>query len=136
MKKTLQSGAQLEITQVPFGDAHVLFKAVSRQLKEVRLDLEADVMNTVKDAFLVLAASDEVEGALWKCMARATYNGLKVTRDTFEPEEARGDFLPVAKEVLAFSIAPFFGSLASSLTASFQASIGFLKSASAPKSQQ
>ena len=50
-------------------------------------------------------------------MARCTIDGKKVVKDTFEPEDARQDYLPVAWEVMKLNLTPFFRGLdLSSLT--------------------
>jgi hypothetical protein len=50
-------------------------------------------------------------------MERGTYtfNNLtrKINSDLFEDEKVRADYLPILKEVLVFSLAPFFSSLKS-----------------------
>jgi hypothetical protein len=127
MKKTLDSGATLEVTLSPFEVGHRLLKAVVREIEMVNVefgvrgksfkdifeDIGDEAVNTIKNMAARLVSSDAVEEILWLCMERATYNGIKINRDTFEDERARGDYLIVAKEVLWFNLAPFLKNLAS-----------------------
>lgn len=130
MKKTLASGATLEITRSPFVISHKLFKTVVRELKEgvdlkiglkegqslsklTDMDLSDEAINTVKDAILTLLSSEEIEAVLWECMPRVTYNNQKITRELFDDEKAVVDYLEIVKEVAIFNLTPFGKSLAS-----------------------
>ena len=128
LKKSLPSGAVLEVTLAPFQEGHALFKAVARELEAVPLavgvkvknlkelfeaGVSDEILNTLKNVAARLIASDLVEQALWPCMSRATYNQNKIRPDVFEDEKARGDFLIVAKEVLVYNLGPFSSSLGS-----------------------
>lgn len=104
----LPSGAKLEITLAPFKDGRALYQAVAEELKGLKLDPNADVdVNLFKDLFCVGIASKKIETALDVCMRRATYNGLKITDDTWESVEARGDYLTACMEIAAENIQPF-----------------------------
>ena len=73
----------------------------------------------LKDLVLKVITSDKVQEAIWKCMETCTYQslndqvGLKINRNTFESEEARGDFFLVAWEVATLNLFPFFKNLKS-----------------------
>lgn len=128
LKKTLDSGALLEVTLAPFAVGHNLLKSVMRELESVNINLGLKGKNTLKDVFsdigdeavntiknlaVRLVASEKVEESLWACMERATYNNIKISRDTFEDEKSRGDYLIVAKEVLWYNLGPFLKNLSS-----------------------
>jgi hypothetical protein len=131
MIKTLDSGATIDISVCSFEEGKNLMKAVARELKNTKIALGAkggildlfqleatdDVLNTLKDIVTGLISSDEIENALWPCMIRGTYSDKgvthKITRDLFEDEKRRADYMPVLKEVLVYSLTPFFGSLGS-----------------------
>lgn len=130
MEKTLDSGAVLNVTMAPFKDGNDLRKAVLRELETVRISFDLDigkvkeiftkgggdeVVNAIKNLILKLASSEEIEARVWKCLERATYDNVKITKETFEPEAARGDYLIVLKEVLWFNLSPFFKNLSSML---------------------
>lgn len=110
LKKTLGSGAQLEIQVPTFEDAHRLYKAMMEVLGGVSFNNDDLIVLISK-----LSTSEKVEAALWPCMARCTYNNTKITKDLFEDELIREDFLVVSKEVLTFCLRPFFKSLGSLL---------------------
>lgn len=124
MKKILSSGSELDMTMAPFQDAHNLFQAVLKELKNVNLDLGLksntsftdffekdvtdDLLNTLKNFITSLLASKDIQISLQPCLQRCTYNNQKVTMDLFEDEKAREDFIEVLKEVLVFNLFPFF----------------------------
>lgn len=68
-------------------------------------------VNFFKDIFCTGFSSKKIEKALGACLKRCTYNDLKIDENTFEPEEARQDYLPVLFEVLGEVIRPFLSSL-------------------------
>lgn len=107
-KVTLPSGSILEITVGSFQESKALYMAVMEELKVLKLDPTAEVdVNLFKDMFCAALSSKKIEAALDVCMKRVTYNGLKVTQDTFEPVEAREDYLNVCFEVAKENIQPF-----------------------------
>ena len=114
-KINLPSGATLEITLAPFADANALNKAVAKELLKLKInkDLDFEDPNFIKDLVCSAISSDEIMNALENCFKRCTYNNLKITMDTFESEEARGDYFIVCKEVLTVNCAPFVKSLSS-----------------------
>lgn len=131
LKKTLDSGAVLEVTMAPFEDGHRLLKAVMREAESVKvslgvkgktlgdifsLELTDETLDMIKNVVSRLVSSDTIEEALWICIGRATYNNVKITKDTFEDEKARGDYFLVMKEVLGFNLRPFVKNLASLFT--------------------
>ena len=105
------------MTLAPCAQGMKLFKAVMAELVgvDVALSSQDDFINTFKTAFARVLSSDRIEDALWGCLERATYNGSKINRDTFEDEKIRADFFPVAKEVCEFNLAPFSRNLSSKL---------------------
>lgn len=111
-KVKLLSGAELAINPAPFRDGRALYQSVFSESRALRFDptVEVDV-NFKKDVWCVMLASKLIEEALWKCFERCTYNGLKITEDTFEPVEARGDYFELCMEVGMDNIAPFMKGL-------------------------
>lgn len=124
MEKILDSGAKLQITLSDFEMCDRLLIAVSKELEGVginlgiksgnisdfmNMDLDKDAaLNTLKNAILRLASSTIIRPILWECMSRVVYNGQKATPQTFQPEQARGDWPIVAREVLVANLLPFF----------------------------
>ncbi len=111
-KIKLQSGAELAITPSPFKEAKDLYQAVLEELKLLKLDPKSEVdVNFVKDLYCAGLSSRKIEEKLAACMKRVTYNGQKIDDNTFEPLEARGDYVDASYEVLKENISPFLKSL-------------------------
>jgi hypothetical protein len=127
LKKDLPSGASIDITLGSFQEGHRLLKAVVVEVRKVQLtlppgtgfndflslELGGEAINVIKDLITGLIISPEVEDALWPLMGRSLYNGQRITKDLFENEKFRPDFLAVTTEVLVFNLKPFFENLAS-----------------------
>lgn len=113
---TLKSGALLQITVAPRKDSSALLRAITRELAKlsIKLDEKLDVASFAGPAIsglLQLLQSEDVEKAAFVCMGKCLYNGQRITEATFEPEEARPDFLPVVQEVIKANVVPFFANL-------------------------
>lgn len=111
--KILPSGAKLEIALAPFQDANNLQRAFARELKNVKISsaMEVSDVNFMKDLICTAVSSDSIMDALNVCMKRCAYNGLRIDKETFEAEEARGDFLIVCMEVAKENLLPFLKGL-------------------------
>lgn len=108
----LKSGKELKITVAPFAISRALLQALLEEAKGVKLDPKSEVdVNLFKDLFCTALSSKKVEAALEECMKRATYEGVKISADTFEAEEARGDYFEVCLEVAKANVLPFGKSL-------------------------
>jgi len=108
----LPSGAVLKITPSPFADAKALYQAILEEARGLKLDPLSEIdVNLWKDLVCVGFSSKKIEAALAKCMERATYNDLKMDKDTFEPVAARDDYLTVCLEVTKENVMPFMKSL-------------------------
>jgi hypothetical protein len=116
LKKTLDSGAVLEVTMADFKTGHRLFKAVMEEIKDVEMSDGDNVIVVIKNVATGILSSDKVEAMLWECMGRAIYNNQKVVPALFEDEQIREDYLVVAKEVLWFNLGPFLKYLSSLLS--------------------
>lgn len=108
---TLPSGAVLKITLAPFADGKDLQVALLQELSGISIDMTADVRAFYKDLFCVSFSSPKVEKALNKCLERATYNSKRIDAQTFEPIEAREDYMVVLWEVALHNILPFMKNL-------------------------
>lgn len=123
---TLPSGRVLDVKIVPFSMGKKLFKTLARELLAVRLDLDITKIknvgdldvNVLKDALLQVIASDAIEGCFFECAEKCLIDGQKITKDSFEHETARQDYLPAAWEVMKANLTPFFKGLASALPTS------------------
>lgn len=108
----LSGGAILGLGVVPFAKSKALWQAMLREIKDIHLISKTEMANVYKDLFCASLSSSEVETALWACFEHCTYNSgksgaLKIDQDTFEPVEAREDYLTVCFEVAKECIFPF-----------------------------
>lgn len=113
----LPSGAVLKITLSPFAISKNLFEAVTEEIKLLKLDPQAELdFDLCKNLFCTGFSSKKIDAALQECMKRATYNGVKLTEDTFEPEDARQDYVTVCLEVALLNLRPFTKNLFAELS--------------------
>lgn len=116
---TLKSGRKLELAIAPFSIGMRLFKTAANELKQVDVQLEsldfqkiaASDVNSIKNVIFQLLGSDALESAVFSCMERCLLDGVKITKSTFEDQDVRADYLPVAWEVIKLNLAPFFKNL-------------------------
>jgi len=110
---TLPSGAILKITLAPFSDSRDLYQAFLEEIKTI--NFKSSVQEALKDLICYGFSSKRIEMCLEKCFKRCLYNSgngdLKIDKDTFEPEEARDDYLTVCLEVAKENVMPFTKSL-------------------------
>jgi hypothetical protein len=118
MKITLNSGKELHITLATFAVSRNLLQAMLAEAKDLKFDPDAQVdVNVFKDLFCVGLSSKKIEAALHECLKKAVYDGQKCdSSDTWEKEDARGDYLEVCFEVAKANISPF----TKTLTAQFK----------------
>ncbi len=111
----LPSGAILKITPAPFADARALYQAVLEELKQVPFNSKREISEVIKDITCLAFSSKGIEAALMKCFERCTYNSgkgdFRINADTFEPMEAREDYMAVCVAVAKENILPFVKSL-------------------------
>lgn len=111
----LKSGNVLKISNIPFADANALYQAALKELKQVKLESKAEFGNAVKDLFCLGFASREMQALLWEIFKRCQYcdkrGELKIDKDTFEPLEARADYMEVSVLVIKDVIGPFLNGL-------------------------
>lgn len=129
MKKTLKSGAVLDITKT-FVTSHNLFKTVLKEMKGVtiklgikegqtlgslfELELTDEALNTAKDGIFTLLSSQEIEDSLWACFGgRVLYNNKKVDLAFFNDEKMQEEYHEIMKEVMTENLSPFRKSLES-----------------------
>lgn len=108
----LPSKAKLKISPSAFAVSKELFQAITEEMKSLNISASTEIdINLFKDMFCTGLSSKKIEKCIWECMKKATYNDLKITEDTFEPVEAREDYIPVMFEVAKENITPFMKSL-------------------------
>lgn len=119
----LASGAVLHLQLASFEDSMALLDCILKEMVGVPLEgfdlkelIGAD-LTQLKDVLFKIISSKPVKDALWACMSSCTYQekdkpaGIRIERKTFESENTRADFFPVAGEVTAYNLAPFFKNL-------------------------
>lgn len=117
----LPSGAILKITLSPFAISRNLYQAVLEEAKGLKFDANQEIdVNIYKDLFCTALASKKIEACLDECMKRVLYKDVKVTSDTWEPVEARDDYLMACFEVAKENIEPFMKSLYAQYSHIFQ----------------
>jgi len=111
---TLTSGNLLHVSSSSFEDANSLMKALMKSAKGKAIGddpLKQD-LSVLKDVFIDAVVSDDVERALFKCLERASYQSVKVTKALFDDpglgEKARGDMFEMYWKCVEVNCGPFF----------------------------
>lgn len=124
MKKEIKTkgGADLVVRPASLANAINLQNIVLKEISGTGLDIDLDLgkmaggtLNELLPALINVCSSEAVQDALFNCLVQCTYNSEKITRDTFENFEARGDFYEVLIECAKYNLAPFFKNLLSGL---------------------
>ena len=100
---TAPSGAKVSVTISSYEICFDLLRAV----RKVTLEKGKTIENV--DVLI----DPDVDRLIYKCMERATYDDQRITRETFELEARRGDFLPIASEIMSINLNPFVPGLSS-----------------------
>lgn len=108
---TCPSGATLVVAPAPFAVSKALYQALLREIRGITFATGFELANVFKDALCAGFSSPDVDRTLAECMKRCTYNTLKIDDTTFEPVEARGDYILVCMEVVRENVGPFMKSL-------------------------
>lgn len=108
----LPSGAKLKIDMATFTASRALYQSFLEEMRGMKWNPSDEIdVNLFKDLFCSALSSKKVEACLWECMKKALYNDLRITLDTFEPVEAREDYLRVCLEVAHYNVGPFMKNL-------------------------
>lgn len=109
----------IKINPADFEAAENLKNAVLKELGAsgididgVSFDSEIEVSSFLNTA-LKAASSQDIQAALYACLIRCTFEGEKITKDTFEPVENREHYYPIMLECLKVNLTPFFKGLIS-----------------------
>lgn len=122
MEFTTQNGSKVVMGYADFEDAMDLQSAILKEaskadfsLEGIDLSKDVDFSGLIK-AGMSVAASKEVRELIFKCLARCTYNGDKITKKVFEDPEARKDYYEIILACLKENLRPFFEGLISQLS--------------------
>lgn len=133
IKYDLPSGAVLDITLLPYGEAWDIAAAVIKEVQSIDIKLSGDVdfsneeamkkffldnVNDFKGPICAILSSKKVLESAHSCFRKCTYNNQKINGQTFESKEGRKDFLYACFYALKENIYPFLEGLLSSLSAS------------------
>ena len=102
---TLSTGSKLLIKLASFEAGMALMQAVSKASAGSPTDSSLGSMT--------LVSNRDVRDALFACFNGCVLNGVKITRDTFEAENARADYILVALEVITRNLEVFTKGLSS-----------------------
>ena len=102
---TLGTGSKLLVKLASFEAGMALMQAVSKASAGTPSDSSLGSM--------ALVSNKDVREALFACFNGCVLNGLKITRDTFEAEESRADYILVALEVITRNLEVFTKGLSS-----------------------
>ena len=103
----MPSGKTLSFQDPDFEDALNLYQAVLEEAKPIQFNTNLEVGTIIKDVFCTAFSSKKIQACIWKCMEKCLYNGERVTKSTWEPVEARSDYMAACLEVAIKSISPF-----------------------------
>lgn len=111
-EKKLSSGAVLKYHLSSFDNGNELFQAVTSELKDLRIHGNQEIDHDfIKNMACAAVSSKKIQAALWACFDKCLYNGAPITKATFEPKDARSDYLEVCKIVAWENLEPFTKSL-------------------------
>jgi hypothetical protein len=117
-----QSGAAVVLPSAPWRDAVALKNAIHKEMAQsnIAIDLNADISVVVKFVFQV-DSSESIYDAIMKCLAKGTYNTVKISEATFEDEKAREDWYDILEGCLKVNYFPFVVGLRSKYNLIFKA---------------
>lgn len=124
MEFTSKSGIKVVLNPASLDKAFKLKALVEKALLKQGINV-FDVLGqdeiSYEDLFSLAMAIDsdiEVFDACFECMDKSIYNNLKITKEVFEDESARGDLYEVLFYCLKVNVYPFFRHLLSSFAIS------------------
>jgi hypothetical protein len=96
------NNAEIEIHEADFETQDALHQAIFEALKSC---------SSVGEIVATIASDKKVNDLLWKCLARCTYNKVKITKDIFDNKEYRVNYYPIKIACLRENILPFLPAL-------------------------
>lgn len=105
---TAPSGAEVAINPAGWVAAKRLKMALERELAQIANPFTIN-------AVMMIDSSELVDTALWPCLNRCLYKGEKITEQTFDKPEARGDYYEVIIACVKENLGPLAESLRSKL---------------------
>ncbi len=119
------SGKKIVINAADFQDVLELKSAIGRVMSGSDFSFNVDANKSVNEQEFDVAAiakiallvdsSPEIQDVMFKCLARCTRGGEKITLNTFEDIDAREDYYEIVIACLKENLRPFFKALLSQL---------------------
>lgn len=101
---TQKGGSKVKFTETDFLTANKLKSILTKAVKKSGYSLsQLDSEKTIE----VLDCDDDLVDILFKCLERCTFEGEKISRDTFEPVSARVDYYEIMLTCLEINYTPF-----------------------------
>lgn len=108
IEQILPSGANLKITLGTFSESKNLYQVMLEEAKSLSISENDEIdVNLFKNIFCLGLSSKKIEQALKPCLARCLYNNFKIDENTFEPVEARQDYIKACFYVAKENMLPF-----------------------------
>ena len=110
---TKETGAKVVINPCSLVEAFKLKSAIQKSILDSGMSIEEALKKDVAHLLLALDSSEDVFNRLFDCLRKSTYNGVRITYETFESESAKQDIYEVFFYCLKVNIYPFFKPLLS-----------------------
>lgn len=107
------TGAKIVVNPCSFQAAFKLKNAIQKALLKNKVSLEAALDQDITSLILSIDSDEDIMECMFECLKKSTYDGVKITQDTFEAESARGDLYDIFFQCLKVNIYPFFKPLLS-----------------------
>lgn len=110
---TESTGTKVVINPCSFQDAFRLKAAIQKALLKGNVSIEKALEEDITSLILAIDSDEEIMERMFDCLKKSTYDGIKITKETFEEEAARGDLYDIFFQCLKVNIYPFFKPLLS-----------------------
>lgn len=101
---TVKGGIKVKFNEADFLTANKLRSILTQAVKKQGYDMsKLDGLITIE----VIDCNSDLVDILFDCLKRCTYAGEKISRDTFEPIEARIDYYEIMMTCLEVNYLPF-----------------------------
>lgn len=113
---TFKNGHEAVINIASFSKAMKLKNAIAKALLKENIDiskLDFENLNSLFSGLLAVDSDEDVNKAIFDCLAKSLYNKEKITIDTFEDEKARENYYLILIECLKLNLSPFIKPLIS-----------------------
>lgn len=110
---TKETKAKVVLNPCSLMDAFKLKSKIQKALLENNISIETALNQDLGQVLMALDSSEEIFLAMFECLKKSTYNDVRITQETFEQDEAKGDLYEIFFNCLKVNIYPFFKPLLS-----------------------